>query len=92
MPTEQKLTAREKRWRAEDDARTLANSQVIEDDPARLILAKRAAQRIAKFEKESANAMQNVAAGKKVATTTPKKKKTATRKKKPQGFNVFSKV
>ncbi len=92
MPNEPKLTAREKRWRAEDDARTLANAQVIQEDPQRHVLAKRAAQRIAKQEKESADAMQNVAAGKKVTPNTKKKKKPATRKKKPQSFNVFGKI
>jgi len=95
MATEPKLTAREKRWRAEDDARTLANAQVINDDPGRHVLAKRAAQRIAKQEKESADAMQGVATGKKVTPTKATKKTTrakATGKPKQPGFNVFGKI
>ncbi len=92
-PNEPKLTAREKRWRAEDDARTLANAQVITDDPARHVLAKRAAQRIAKQEKESADAMQNVAAGKAVkpVNPTPKKRKKKAAPK-AQTYNVFNKI
>lgn len=96
---EPKLTAREKRWQAEDDARTLANAEVVRNDPSRLVRAKNAARRIAKHEKEQAQAMTHVVNNVKGVSTlgddkdkqNPKPKK----KRKPakrQTHNVFQKV
>lgn len=88
-----KLTAQDKRWRAEDDARTLATANVIQDDPTRLTAAKRAAIRIAKEEKERANAMRKVATKKGSGTTkTPPKKKTKKSSKEILGYHVFEHI
>jgi hypothetical protein len=97
MPTEQsKLTAREKRWQSEDDARTLANSEVVRNDPTRLIRAKNAARRIAKHEKEQAEAMTHVVNTVKGISTLGDDKETPKPKKRSKPpvptFNVFNKV
>ncbi len=42
-----KMTAQEKQWRAEDDARTLAEAGVILQDKTRMSAAKKAAQTMA---------------------------------------------
>lgn len=73
------LSADEKRWRAESDARTLAESNVISTDSARLKAAQAAAKRMAAEQIKQANAIQ------KVAKTEPKKNtvKTSTVKAAP---------
>jgi hypothetical protein len=94
-PTEPKLTAREKRWQAEDDARTLATSEVVRNDPARLVRAKNAARRIAKQEKEAAQAMTHVATNVKGISSLESGAKPKPKKRKPPTkptFNVFNKV
>ncbi len=55
------LTTDEKRWQAEDDARTLAAANVILQDKARIKKAQTAAERMAKEERERAAAMTKVA-------------------------------
>lgn len=97
--TQPRLSAREKRWQAEDDARTLATSKVIVDDPARLVRAKVAAKRMADQEKKSAKAMDDVSNVKKGApisanradSPAPKKKRSPSKPKR-QTYNVFQKV
>jgi len=96
IPEQPRLTAREKRWRAEDDARTLATSKVIIDDPARLSLAKKAAVRIATEEKKSAKAMDDVSNVKKGAPISANSREPQRRQRrktpvKPT-YNVFQKV
>lgn len=51
----------DKEWQEYHDARTLAESQVINDDPARLAAAKKMAARIAEDEAEKAKAMKKIA-------------------------------
>ena len=98
MPKTNKLSADEKRWRAEEDARTLAEARVIADDPGRLVGAKRAALRMAEEEKDRASAMNSVA---KIKPNSPirdgaKKEGAPKRKRRPRTnpnpHNVFSKI
>lgn len=63
-----KLTAQELKWRAEDDARTMAEYQKIMQDKSRRDRAVKAATARADELQKSANAM------KKVARTKTKKK------------------
>jgi len=77
------MTAQDKKWRAQDDARTLAVSEEIKNDKACLKLATDAAAKMAEDDRKRAIAMQKVA-GKK--TTPLEKKKPANRKsRKPSG-------
>lgn len=55
------LSAQDKRWRAEEDARTLAETRVIVKDAERLTAAREAATRMAAEQTEKAKAMRTVA-------------------------------
>ena len=55
------LTADDKRWQAESDARTLMDSQVISSDKRRLSAAIKAAKRMAKEKAVESKAMDGVA-------------------------------
>ena len=59
-----KMTAQEKKWRAESDARTLAEAQKILQDKARSKAAKNAAMNLAKDLESSATNMKLAAGGK----------------------------
>lgn len=54
----------EKRWRQEDDARTLARAEEIKKDAARLRGAKAAAKRIVQEQNKSVEALKKVAENK----------------------------
>lgn len=54
------LTAQDKKWRAQDDARTLIQSKEIEADKSRLNLAIKEAGSIAEKAKKEANAAVKV--------------------------------
>lgn len=54
----------EKRWRQEDDARTLARAEEIKKDAARLRGAKAAAKRIVREQNKSVEALKKVAENK----------------------------
>jgi hypothetical protein len=92
-----KLTKEDKRWRAEDDARTLASANVILEDKPRLSLAKKAAVRMAEEERDRAKAMTKVATTKKVVSgdnesnpkRTVRKRKSSPKK---TSHNVFQKI
>ena len=58
------MTADEKKWRAESDARTLAEAQKILQDKARSKAAKNAALDLAKDYEKSATSMKLAAGGK----------------------------
>ncbi len=83
------ITAQEKKWKAESDARTLAESRVIMEDPKRLTAAAKQAEVMAKEKAQEAKAMA------KVATKAPAKPaakpaakpsaKAATKPKKAKG-------
>lgn len=89
--TSVRLNAEEKRWRAQEDARTLAEAENIKLDDKRMSAAKDAAKRIAEEEMDRAKAMNKVASGKLAGTGTTKKKTTS--KQKPKNtHNVFKKV
>lgn len=60
MPTKRQMTRQEKEWQAQDDAHTLANAEVVKNDPTRLSAAKSAALKIADEEKDRAEAMGHV--------------------------------
>jgi len=62
------ITAEDKRWEAESDARTLMDSQVISGDKKRLAAAVKAAKRMAAEKDKEAKAMKGIAKRK------PKKK------------------
>ncbi len=55
------LSAEEKKWRAESDARTLAEAEAIKADPKRLKVAQGAAKEMAEEEERRAKAMKAVA-------------------------------
>lgn len=59
-----KLSAEEQRWRAEGDARTLAEAQKILADKKRYGAARNAALNMAKDLEKSANNMKLAAGGK----------------------------
>ena len=52
--------AEEKKWQAQMDARTLADGQVITDDPKRLAAASKEAGAIAKERQEEADALRQI--------------------------------
>lgn len=56
-----KMSKEEKKWRAESDARTLAEAEVILSDPKRLILASQVAKRMASEKMKEAKAMTQIA-------------------------------
>lgn len=70
------MTAEDKKWQADSDARTLAEAKVIEKDPARMKIAMNAAKKMAKDRMDEANAMKAVAkkALSKVQKAKPKSK------------------
>lgn len=65
------ISADEKRWRAESDARTLAEAERIKNDQPRLTEAQAAANRMADEEAEQARAMRKVAGRKKPGGSGP---------------------
>ncbi len=58
-----KISVQEKQWRAENDARTLINAEILKQDKARLSLAKKEISRI------EAERMKEVQVIKKVKNT-----------------------
>lgn len=55
------ISADEKRWQAEDDARAMAQAEEVKADKARLDAAQQAAKRMADEETKRAQAMRKVA-------------------------------
>ncbi len=55
------LTAQDKKWQAESDARTLSEAKIINDDEPRMQSAKVAAEEMAAEERERAEALEDVA-------------------------------
>lgn len=60
MPDEP-MTAREKRWQAEEDARTLAQAEELKNDPKRIAAARNKAGEEADERQEQADALKKVA-------------------------------
>ncbi len=63
MAKRPKLSADEKKWRAQDDARTLAEAEAIKADEERLKAAQAAAKSMADEAQVKARAMTKIAAG-----------------------------
>ena len=55
------LSADEKKWKAESDARSLAEAEVIKKDKNRFTAAQEAAKELAKESKKEAESMADVA-------------------------------
>jgi hypothetical protein len=79
----------EAKWRAEEDARTLAEANVIRKDPGRLDKAKEAARKIADEERKRANAMSAVGKERKTKQSTKTQRDTSIKR---QPYNVFQKI
>lgn len=58
---DESMTAREKRWQAEEDARTLAYAEELKNDPKRLAAARNKAAEQAEERQEQADALKKVA-------------------------------
>lgn len=58
---DQAITADEKRWRAESDAHTLAEADIIRNDKERLEAATEAAKKMAEEQLQRAASMKHVA-------------------------------
>jgi len=58
-----KLSADEKKWKAESDARTIVEAAAIQADPERLKAAQEAAKRMAEEEAAKNKAMQELGSG-----------------------------
>ena len=69
MPVLPRMTAQEKKWRAEEDARTLAEAESVRRDPTRM----RAATMVAKTMADEQN--KRAASLRKVAGMKPLKKR-----------------
>jgi hypothetical protein len=82
------ITEEEKRWRAEEDARILAEAKVIQSDQQRLEAARAEAQRMADEKQKEAKAMRSVA-GRKPANGSDV---NSTEDIPGQRFNVFRKI
>ncbi len=82
-------TPQDRRWRQENDARTLAEAEVIQTTPSRLAGAKKAAKRMAEEERKQAEAMTKIATGKKDAGEKSEKQ-ARPRKRKPKPKNRFN--
>lgn len=88
---ETRMTKQERNWRSQDDARILADSEVIKGDGPRLIAAKKAALVLAKEDKDRADAMRAVSKTKLLSDKTNKKKRV--KKKAPKDtHNVFARL
>ena len=55
------ITADDKKWQAQSDARTLADAGMIKGDPERLAAAGKAAEEMAEEKLKEAVSMKNVA-------------------------------
>jgi hypothetical protein len=70
--TQPKLTAQDRKWMAEDDARTLAQAEAIKADAKRVAAAKNAAAQMVKEQEQRTKALKTVA-NKPVKQTSKKK-------------------
>ena len=61
MATKAQIAREDKKWRAQDDARTLAEAQSIKKDPARMKAAVQEAKKMADDEAARAQSLRKVA-------------------------------
>lgn len=94
--TKAQMTRQEREWRASDDARTLADSEVIKADATRLKDAKSAAAKLAAEDQKRASAMNRIARMRKTKLATPAEgegdKKPKARAKPKNVHNVFNRL
>lgn len=93
--TKAQMTKQEKEWRAQDDARILADSEVIKADATRLKDAKSAAAKLADEERDKASAMGRIARMRKTRLPSEgrEESKPKARKVKPKNVhNVFNRI
>jgi len=57
------MTADDKKWEAESDARTIVEAAVITGDPARLAAAKKVSKKMSKDKAEEAKALKGLVDG-----------------------------
>lgn len=87
----------DKRWRAREDAYSLAQAEEVKADPARLEAARKEAQKMVEEEQERLKGMRK-AAGQKVSLSKPSSNAASPMhsvKSPPNGpndFNVFKKI
>lgn len=92
--TKKQLTKQEREWRAQDDARALAESEVIKADAIRLKEAKVAAARMAEEERDKASAMVRIARMRGKGQVVEGKEKVKSKKVKVSvaKHNVFNRI
>ncbi len=59
--TKRRMSAKEKRWQAEDDARTLAEASAIRKDKSRMGMASKAAKSMVKEKADELSGLRSVA-------------------------------
>jgi len=74
-----KMTQDEKRWRAEDDARTLAQAQEVIVDKPRLTAAKKAAKSMVNEQQKRVDGLKKVVSVKPIAKKATSKTSTSKR-------------
>lgn len=92
-------SADDRRWRAESDARTMAEAEQIKHDPPRLDAARTAAKRMADEEAERVKGLRKVAGSKGKGTDKQTTGSSDSSKKKISGssgntakHNVFNRI
>ena len=76
MAAKPKLTADDKKWRAQDDAYALAHAQEVQSDKSRLALAQKAAKNMLVEQQKKVTGLQKVVKAKpKAAPKTGGRKK-----------------
>jgi len=93
------MSADDKRWRAEEDARILADAKRIESEPGRLEAATTAAKRMADEEAERTKALRQVASRSKTRKPGAKSKDPLSKEpvnkgagRKSSKHNVFQRI
>jgi hypothetical protein len=74
MPKYPSMTKEDRKWKAECDASTLAEAEMIKGDPERLAAAQKCATEKAKIKEEEAENLKKVASGKISYSVMPKEK------------------
>jgi len=74
-----RMSAEEKKWRAQEDAHVLASANEIKNDPTRLKNAQTAANAMVEEQQKRTNALKSVA-GRKTNAQKPAASKTPVRK------------
>jgi hypothetical protein len=89
------LSPDERKWQAENDARTLAEAEQIKEDKTRLEAAQSAAKRMLEEEEERTRAMRKVARKKRATGSTGVRKNVEAKKRekpKKYKFNIGKRI